>query len=63
MAFTDGQLLFALTFIVIFVVAMFFLYRSDIKKLGIHAKGAVSVLGLIILVLMIFYGTVKILAS
>tara|TARA_R110002050_G_scaffold204327_1_gene339580 strand:+ start:67412 stop:67603 length:192 start_codon:yes stop_codon:yes gene_type:complete len=63
MAFTDGQLLFALIFIVIFIITLFFLYRSDIKKLGVHSKGALSVLGIIIFVLLVFYGTVKFLAS
>jgi hypothetical protein len=63
MAFTEGQMYFATTFFVIFIIAMIFAYRSDIKKLGIHSKGATYVLGAIILVMLIFYTTVKLLAS
>jgi hypothetical protein len=63
MAFTEGQMYFAITFFVVFIIAMIFAYRSDIKKLGIHSKGSRSVLLLIVFVMLIFYGTVKLLAS
>lgn len=63
MAFSQDQLYFALFFFVAFVAAMIYAYRSDIKKLGPHADGALKVLGLIVLVMIIFYGTVKFLAS
>ena len=63
MAFTEGQLYFAITFFILFVIRMFFAYRSDIKQIGIHAKGAKNVLALIIFVMLVFYGTVKFLAS
>ena len=63
MAFTEGQLYFAVTFFFLFVGAMIYAYKSDIKKLGVHSEGALKVLGLIILVMAIFYGTVKFLAG
>lgn len=63
MAFTQNQLYFAIFFLALFVIAMVFAYRSDIKALGPHSDGALKVLGIIVLVMMIFYGTVKFLAS
>lgn len=63
MAFTDGQLYFASTFFILFIGAMIYAYRSDIKKLGPQNEGALKVLGLIIFVMAIFYGTVKFLAG
>jgi hypothetical protein len=42
---------------------MIYAYRSDLKQLGPHKDGALKVLGLIIFVMIIFYGTVKFLAS
>ena len=63
MALTQGQLYFATFFLIIFIGAMIFAYRSDIKQLGVHSKGALKVLGLILFVMVIFYGTVKFLAS
>ncbi|UTW68316.1 hypothetical protein KFE94_14855 [bacterium SCSIO 12643] len=63
MAFTEGQLYFAIAFFIAFVIVMIFAYRSDIKNLGVHSKGALSVLGVIVLVMIIFYATVKLLAS
>lgn len=54
---------FAFTFLIVFIIAMIFAYRSDIKQIGIHAKGAKMVLALIVFVMLIFYGTVKFLAS
>ncbi len=63
MAFTEGQMYFAVTFMLLFIIAMVFAYRSDIKKLGIHSKGSRNVLLMIIVVMLIFYGTVKLLAS
>ncbi|MGB1003441.1 MAG: hypothetical protein ACPGVC_04380 [Salibacteraceae bacterium] len=63
MAFTQNQLYFAIFFFVIFVAIMIYAYRSDLKRLGPHADGALKVLGLIIIVMIIFYGTVKFLAS
>lgn len=63
MAFSEGQMYFALTFFVIFVIVMIIAYRSDIKKLGIHAKGAGKVLALILFVMLLFWATVKFLAS
>jgi hypothetical protein len=63
MALSEGQLYFALSFLIVFIGVMILAYRSDIKRLGIHAKGALPVLGIVILVMTIFYGTVKFLAS
>lgn len=63
MAFSQNQLYFAIFFLSVFIIAMVFAYRSDLKKLGPHKDGALKVLGLIILVMIIFYGTVKFLAS
>jgi hypothetical protein len=63
MAFSDGQLYFALFFLGMFVIAMVYAYRSDLKQLGPHSQGALKVLGLIVIVMTIFYGTVKFLAS
>ena len=63
MAFTEGQLYFAVIFFILFVIGMIYAYRSDIKQIGIHSKGATTVLALIIFVMLIFYGTVKFLAS
>jgi len=63
MGFTEGQMYFAFSFLVVFIIAMVFAYRSDIKQLGVHASGARNVLLLIIFVFAVFYGTVKFLAS
>ena len=63
MAFSQGQLYFAIGFLIVFIIAMVFAYRSDLKKIGPHSKGAFKVLGIIIFVMIIFYGTVKFLAS
>ena len=63
MAFTEGQLYFAIGFFILFVIGMIFAYRSDIKQIGVHSKGAKTVLALIIFVMVIFYATVKFLAS
>ncbi len=63
MAFTEGQLYFAITFFVVFVGVMIYAYRSDIKKLGPQNEGALKVLALIIFVMAVFYGTVKFLAG
>jgi hypothetical protein len=63
MAFTEGQMYFAFSFLVVFIIAMIFAYRSDIKQIGKHANGAKTVLALIVFVMLIFYGTVKFLAS
>ncbi|MFT4753081.1 MAG: hypothetical protein ACI85Q_000617 [Salibacteraceae bacterium] len=63
MALTQGQLYFASFFLSLFILAMVFAYRSDLKQLGPHSQGALKVLVLIVFVMTIFFGTVKFLAS
>lgn len=63
MAFSDGQLTFALVFAISFIVIIGILYRSDLKKLQTQKKNALRVLIFIILVLSLFYSLVKVLAS
>lgn len=62
MAFSLNQLYFVSIFFGIFFIVLFYAYRSDLKQLGTQSQGALKVLGIIILVLLIFYGTVKFLA-
>jgi hypothetical protein len=54
---TTGKLIFALGFLVVFVIAMFWSYRKDSFIDKIHFKGASKILVITILVilLMVFY--------
>jgi hypothetical membrane protein len=63
MAFSDGQLQFAIFFLVVFVAVMAYAYRSDLKNLKSQRKNALRVLLFIILVLSVFYALVKVLAA
>ncbi len=63
MAFSDGQLVFAAIFFVVFVVAIVFAYRKDIKTTRWYAKGAWKVLLSIVGILTIFYLVVRLLGT
>lgn len=63
MAFSDGQLQFAIFFAVCFILVMVYAYRSDLKNLQAQKKNAFRVMIFIILVLTLFYFMVKVLAS
>lgn len=63
MAFTQGQLYFAITFLIIFVIVMIFAYRSDLKGLSAYKKDGFVVLAFIVVVMTIFYGIIKFLSS
>ncbi len=63
MAFSEGQLNFAIVFLLLFIGVMIYAYRSDIKQLGTQSEGALKVLAIIVFVMAIFYGTVKLLAG
>lgn len=42
--FTEGQLIFAAFFVVVFVAAMIYVYRKDLKLHKKHYKGSYKVL-------------------
>lgn len=57
--FTTGKLIFALSFLVIFIVAMLWSYKKDSFSDKIHFKGASKTLIIIILVLLLLIAYVK----
>ena len=63
MAFTQGQLYFAITFLILFIIAMIYAYRSDLKGLTAYKKDGFVVLAFIIVVMTIFYGIIKFLSA
>lgn len=42
--FSQGQIIFALAFVIVFVVAMIAMYRKDVKMHNIYYKGSMWVL-------------------
>ena len=53
--FTSGQLLFAAIFVIVFIIAMIYVYRKDIALHRLHYQGSFKVLiGFIIFILMLF---------
>lgn len=63
MAFTEGQLYFAISFLIVFVIAMGFAYRSDLKRLTSSKKDARNVLIFIVVVMTAFFLIIKSLGS
>lgn len=62
MSFTEGQLIFALSFFALFAVAMIIAYRKDIQQTRFHSGGAWKVVIAVIAVFVLFYSLVKWLA-
>jgi len=58
--FTTGKIIFALSFIVIFVVALVWSYKKDSFSTKIHYKGASKTLIFIVLVFLALFLFVKI---
>lgn len=56
---TTGKLIFALSFLVVFVIAMFWSYRKDSFIDKIHFKGASKILVITILVILLMFLYVK----
>lgn len=56
---TTGKLIFALSFLVVFVIAMFWSYKKDSFIDKIHFKGASKVLVITILVILLMVLYVK----
>ena len=63
MAFSEGQLYFAVSFFIVFIIAMAFAYRSDLKRLTSSKKDARNVLIFIIVVMTAFFVIIKFLGS
>lgn len=63
MAFSQGQLYFAGAFFIIFIIAMIFAYRSDLKKLKAYRKDGIKVLAFMVVVMTFFYFTITFLGS
>jgi len=59
MNFSGGQALFAILFLVAFVVLMIFAYRKDAGINKIHYKGAYKVLIAIVVVFIVVYGLIR----
>nr|WP_276978524.1 hypothetical protein [Flavobacterium filum] len=54
--FTTGQLLFALFFVVVFVLTMIYVYRKDLNLHRLHYKGSYKiVIGFILFILLLFF--------
>ncbi len=63
MAFSQGQMYFALFFLIVFIVGVTFAYRSDLKRLSSSKKDARNVLIFIIIVMASFFGIIKFLSA
>lgn len=63
MAFTEGQLYFAFSFLIIFIIAIGFAYKSDLKGLTSSKKDARNVLIFIVVVMVAFFVMIKYLGS
>ena len=63
MAFSQGQMYFALFFLIVFIVGITFAYRSDLKRLSSSKKDARNVLIFIIIVMASFFGIIKFLSA
>ncbi len=62
MSFSEGQLIFVIFFMTIFIVAMAIAYRKDLRQIGYLYKGVWKVVVAIIVIFSIFYALVKILS-
>jgi len=56
MKFTNGQLLFAVFFVIVFVIGMFWSYTKDKKHQKLHYKGILKVALILVLIIFIFAG-------
>ena len=61
MAFSKGQLAFALFFIIAFIILMIFSYTKDKQKSGAYFKGTFIVLFSIIIIYALFWFYVRLL--
>jgi hypothetical protein len=55
MEFTQGRIIFALSFIVGFAIILIFAYRKDLSLHRIHYKGATKIIAGIFLALLLFF--------
>jgi len=62
MQFSDGQLIFASLFFVVFVIVIFLAYRKDQSERKIDFRGALRVLLVMAVVLFSFFGLVRLLS-
>jgi len=53
--FSSGQLLFAVFFVVAFVLLMIFSYRRDFKSHKIHYKGSLKILMVFVLTVLALF--------
>jgi O-antigen/teichoic acid export membrane protein len=53
--FSQGQLLFAVFFVIAFVTLMFFSYRKDSKSHKLHYKGSLKILIVFLLTIGILF--------
>ena len=63
MAFSQGQMYFAIFFLIVFIVGITYAYRSDLKRLTSSKKDARNVLIFIIIVMASFFGIIKFLSA
>jgi len=63
MALSQGQLYFATVFFIIFIIGMFYAYRSDLKRLTSNKKDARNVLIFVVIVMASFFAIIKFLGS
>jgi hypothetical protein len=59
MNFSSGQVIFALSFLIVFIVLMVFAYKKDAAVSRIHYKGAYKVLVAIAVVFVLVYGLIR----
>lgn len=53
--FSTGQLIFAVVFVVFFILTMIYVYRKDVNLHKLHYKGSFKVLiGFIIFIILLF---------
>lgn len=53
--FSQGQIIFAISFIVVFVVIMFIMYRKDLNMHKVYYKGSLWVLLTFLLFLILLF--------
>jgi hypothetical protein len=63
MAFSQGQLYFAIGFFILFAIGMVYAYRSDLKRMSSGKKDARNVLIFIVIVMGSFFAIIKYIGS
>ncbi|WP_196886068.1 hypothetical protein [Aureivirga sp. CE67] len=56
--FTQGQMMFAIFFIVAFAAALIYSYRKDLKLHKLHYKNTAMIVGIVIVLAIIIFATI-----